>query len=188
LYEELEHIFDKFPKYCMKILLVDFNVKVGRENTFKRAIGNESLHEVSNYNEVRVVNFATTKNLTVKSTMFPHRNTHKFTWTSPDGKTHNKIGHIFMDRRRHSSVLDAQSFTAADFDTYHHQVVTKIRERLAVSKQITHIFHMERFNLEKLNEIEDKEAYAMVPQRTLKIIRSKETSQIAVVTGSNRNK
>jgi hypothetical protein len=39
----------------------------------------------------RVVNFATSKNLTVKSTMFPHRNIHKFTWTSPDGKTHNQI-------------------------------------------------------------------------------------------------
>jgi hypothetical protein len=25
LYEELEHIFDKFPKYRMKILLGDFN-------------------------------------------------------------------------------------------------------------------------------------------------------------------
>jgi hypothetical protein len=29
-YEELEQIFDKFPKYHMKILLGDFNVKVGR--------------------------------------------------------------------------------------------------------------------------------------------------------------
>jgi hypothetical protein len=27
LYEELEHIFDKFPKYYMKILLGDFNAK-----------------------------------------------------------------------------------------------------------------------------------------------------------------
>jgi hypothetical protein len=28
-YEELEHIFDKFPKYHMEILLGDFNAKVG---------------------------------------------------------------------------------------------------------------------------------------------------------------
>jgi exonuclease III len=31
-YEELERVFDKFPKYLMKILLGDFNAKVGRED------------------------------------------------------------------------------------------------------------------------------------------------------------
>jgi hypothetical protein len=87
-YEELERVFDKFPKCHMKILL-DFNAKVGREDIFKPTNGNESLHEISNDNGVRLVNFATPKNLSVKSTMFPHRNIHKYTWTSPDGKTHN---------------------------------------------------------------------------------------------------
>jgi hypothetical protein len=32
-YEELERVFNKFPKYRMKILLGDFNAKVGREDT-----------------------------------------------------------------------------------------------------------------------------------------------------------
>jgi hypothetical protein len=86
-YEESERLFDRFPKYHMKILLGDFNAKVGREDIFKLTIRNESLHEISNDNGVRLVNFATSKNLRVKSTMFPHRNIHKYTWTSPDGKT-----------------------------------------------------------------------------------------------------
>jgi hypothetical protein len=60
----------------MKILLGDFNTKVGRENILKPIIGNESLHEASNDNGVRVVNFATSKNLIVKSTIFPHRDIH----------------------------------------------------------------------------------------------------------------
>ena len=72
-YEELEQVFDHFPKYNMKILLGDFNAKVGRENIFKPTVGNESLHQDSNDNGVRTVNFATSKNLVVKSTMFPHR-------------------------------------------------------------------------------------------------------------------
>jgi exonuclease III len=97
-YEELERIFDKFPKYHMKILLGDLNAKVGREDIFKLTVGNESLHEISNNNGVRVVNFATSKNLFVKSTMFPHRNIHKYTWTSPDGNTYNQIFHILIDR------------------------------------------------------------------------------------------
>ena len=39
----------------------------------KPTIGQESLHQHSNDNGVRLVNFATSKNLVVKSTMFPHR-------------------------------------------------------------------------------------------------------------------
>jgi hypothetical protein len=83
----------------MKILLGDFNAKVSREGIFKPIIGNESLHEITNDNGVRVVNFPTLKNLTVKSIMFPHRNIHKFTWISPDGKTHNQTDHILINRR-----------------------------------------------------------------------------------------
>jgi hypothetical protein len=70
-YEELGRLFDQFPRYDMKILLVDFNAKVGKEGIFKPTIGNESSHEISNDNGVRVINFATSKNLVVKRTMFP---------------------------------------------------------------------------------------------------------------------
>jgi exonuclease III len=77
-YEELEHVFDKFRKYHMKILLGDFNAKVGRKDIFKPSIGNERLHEITNDNGVGVVNFATSKNPIFKSTMFPHGNLHKF--------------------------------------------------------------------------------------------------------------
>jgi hypothetical protein len=141
-YEELERVFDKFPKYHMKILLGDFNAKVGKEGIFKPTIGNESFHEISDDNGVRLVNFATSKNLGVKSTMFPHRNIHKYTRTSPDGKTHNQIDHILVDRRRHSNVLDIRSFRAADCDSDHCLVKAKVRERLAVNKQRSHRFNM----------------------------------------------
>jgi hypothetical protein len=43
-YEELERVFNKFPHYCKKILLENFNVKVGREDILKLTIGNDSLH------------------------------------------------------------------------------------------------------------------------------------------------
>jgi exonuclease III len=93
-YEELEQVFDKFPKNYKKILLGDFNVKGGREDIFQTMDGNECLHEIINDNGVRVVNFATFENLTVESKIFPHHNIYKFTCTFPDGKTHNQIHHI----------------------------------------------------------------------------------------------
>jgi hypothetical protein len=38
-------------------------------------------------------------------------------------------------------------------------MVAKVWERLAVNKQRSHRFHMERFNLKKLNEVESREKY-----------------------------
>jgi hypothetical protein len=67
----------------MKIILGDFNAKVGRENIFKPTSGNESLQDISNNKGVRVVKFATSRNLDVESTMFSPRKIHKYTWTSP---------------------------------------------------------------------------------------------------------
>jgi hypothetical protein len=43
----------------MKILLGDFNAKVGREDIFKLKIGNGNLDEISNDNGVIVANFDT---------------------------------------------------------------------------------------------------------------------------------
>ena len=68
------------------------------EDIFKPTNGNESLHQDSNYNGVRIVNFAISKNLVVKSTMFPLNNMHKHTWNSPKGKTHNPTDHILINR------------------------------------------------------------------------------------------
>jgi hypothetical protein len=100
-------------------VLGNFNAKVGKEDIFKPIIGNEGLHEASNDDGVREVNFATSKNLIVKSTTFPHCNIHKHTWTSPVGVTHNQIDHVFIDKRRHSNILDVQAFRGADCDTDH---------------------------------------------------------------------
>ena len=132
---------------------------MGRENILKPTIGNESLHQDNNDNGVRILNFATPKNLVGKSTLFPHLNIHKYTWTSPDGKTHNQIDHILIDRRWHSSVLDGRSFRGADCDTDHYLVVVEVRERLAVSKQAPQRFDGERFNLRKRNELEVRKRY-----------------------------
>jgi hypothetical protein len=100
----------------MKILLGDFNAKVDKVDIFKPTIGNESLNEISYDNGIGVIISATSINPTVKSTMLPRRIIHKYTWTSPDGKTDNQIDHILIDCRRHSSVLGVRLFMAADCD------------------------------------------------------------------------
>jgi len=45
------------------MLLGNFNAKLRGEDIFKSSIGNESQHKDSNDNSVRILNFATSKNL-----------------------------------------------------------------------------------------------------------------------------
>jgi hypothetical protein len=55
---------------------------------------------------------------------------------------------------------------AADCDTDHYLVVAKVTERLALNKQRSQRFHMERFNLKNLNEAESKERFRVEVSNT----------------------
>jgi exonuclease III len=85
-YKVIEHVFDKYPKYNTEIMLGDFSAKVGKEDILKPTVGNERLHKTSNDNGVRVVNFATSKNLSEVQC------SHIVTFI-------NLIGHFLMGRR-----------------------------------------------------------------------------------------
>jgi len=75
-----------FSMYHLKILLEHFNTNGGNRIFFQPRAGNESLPDDSKDNGVRVVNFATSKNLGVTSTNFSCCTIHKFTWNSRCGK------------------------------------------------------------------------------------------------------
>ena len=84
-YEELGRVTESCPKNDVKIILGDFNAQVGKEVALMPTIGTHSLHETSNDNGLRMVNFATLHGLVVGTTLFPRKNIHKATWISPNG-------------------------------------------------------------------------------------------------------
>jgi hypothetical protein len=134
----------------------DLNTKVCKEVT---QFGMKMYMKLVMIMEFGVVNCATSKNLTVKCTMFPHLNIHKYASPSPDGETHSQIDSILIDRQRHSITLDVHSFRIADCDTDHYLAMAKVRERLAVNKQNSHRFQTERFSLKNLKEVVGNEQY-----------------------------
>ena len=77
------------------------------------------------------MNFATSKNLIVKSTKFPHRNIHEYTWTSPDGITQSQIDHVAVNKRRQSSIIRVRSLRGMIVI-----VIVIIRESLSLKQGI----------------------------------------------------
>jgi hypothetical protein len=71
VYEELLHVCDHFRKCHKNILLREKKKKVGRENILKPTIGNESLHQDSNDNGLRIGKFVTPKNLVLRALLHP---------------------------------------------------------------------------------------------------------------------
>jgi len=142
----------------MKILLGDFNAKVRKEDIFKPTIRNECLHGRGGggggggggKNEVTVANLTTSKNLSRVHC------SHVTAFI-------NTLGIFLMGRLTIrlfiSSRCDAKSFGVADCDTYDYLVDSEVRERQSVSKQAAKKFDMERYNLQKLNNMEVKDQY-----------------------------
>jgi hypothetical protein len=64
-----------------------------------------------------------------------------------------------VDRKWLSSILELRSFRGADCDADHYVVVKKVWEGLAVSKQATYKFDVERYNLRKRSELEVRKIY-----------------------------
>lgn len=130
-YSQLEAAYDEAPAHDVKMILGDFNAKVGKEDVLWPTIGKESLHDECNDNGLRLVELATSKGMTVSSTKFPHKNIHKVTWCSPDGNTANQIDHALIDSRHGTDVMDVRTYRGADADSDHMLVRIKYRQRIS---------------------------------------------------------
>ena len=129
-YDLLDRTCQQIPKNDVTIIMGDMNAKIGREFMTPN-IGKYSLHEESNDNGERLCDFAITRGFVISSTLFPHKNIHLQTWTSPDGTTVNQIDHVMINSRHASDILDVRSLRGADCDSDHFMVRVKYRSKLS---------------------------------------------------------
>ena len=61
---------DKTPRSCALILLGDFNVKIWKEHSNKRAAGRRTLHDITNENGEKLAQLAIAHSLEISSTTF----------------------------------------------------------------------------------------------------------------------
>jgi len=69
-YNLLEQNMNQIAGSDIKIILGDFNAKVGKESIYKPTFGNESLHNETNNNGGKMIQFAISKGLNVKVQRF----------------------------------------------------------------------------------------------------------------------
>jgi hypothetical protein len=118
-YEQLERAYAAYPSHDVKLVREDANAKVGRVTVHQPTIGKHSLHESTNENGLRLVDFATDRQMAIKSTSFMHKRIHLQTWHSPDGHTFNQIDHCLIDGRHFSDVIDVMARRGANIDSDH---------------------------------------------------------------------
>ena len=151
-YELLEKTYDDLPAHDIKIVLGDFNAKVGKEEVFRPTIGRYSLHEITNENGQRMIFFAAVRNLVAKSTFHQHKSRHLATWKHPnDNLPSNQIDHLLISGRHLTDVIDVKTCWKANVDSDHYLVVSTLRAHLARFHN-GHRETVRRFAVDKLKD------------------------------------
>ncbi|XP_070137980.1 uncharacterized protein [Drosophila bipectinata] len=143
--------------FLPKILLGDFNAKVGQEDIFGATVGRFSLHETTSSNGLILIGFAAAHNMVVRSTGFRHLDIHKASWLSR--LTRYQIDHVVIDARHASNILDVRSCRGPNIDSDHYLVAAKIRTRLCVAK-IARRSALRRLYIGKLQSQQAKNAFS----------------------------
>ncbi|XP_049302044.1 craniofacial development protein 2-like [Bactrocera dorsalis] len=164
-YECLERTYESCPQHDVKIVLGDFNARVGKEGIFGTTVGKFSLHEETTPNGLRLIDFAGARNIIIFSTRFQHKKIHQATWRSPDRKTTNHIDHFVIDVGHVSSVLDVRVLRGPNIDSDHYIVAAKNRTRLCAAKNALKQTKG-RFDFEKLQSQRTAERFStrLAPQ------------------------
>ncbi|XP_008183016.1 craniofacial development protein 2-like [Acyrthosiphon pisum] len=164
--EELDRAYDDIPRHCIKVLLGDFNAKIGREGTYKPTIGSESLHHINNDNGTRLINMAIAKDLIISSTYFPRKDIHKQTWISPDGHTKNQINYVLIDKKHKGCINNVRSYRGADADSDHYLLIIQFKLKLSCRWRRKNT-ETKRFDIGKLKNKEVAKKYEHLIQSKL---------------------
>ena len=135
-YDLLQKTYEKSPSYDVKIIIGDMNAQEGKEDIYCPTTGKQSLHENTNDNGYRLIQFATLNNMVIGSTMFQHKNIHKPTWTAPDRSFESQIDHMVIDARHMSDLLYVRSYRGGNMDSDHYLVIARMTARISNIKKM----------------------------------------------------
>ena len=158
LYNLLQEQISRVPKHDILIVMGDMNAKVGLENKgYESCIGKFGLGDRNNNGE-RFLDFCRENNMVIWGTLFQHKDIHKTTWTSPDGKTTNQIDHMAIGRKWRTSLHYVRAIRGADVNSDHHLVLGKLQLKL---RRVQRKQAPRPLNYQKLNDLATRESFVI---------------------------
>ncbi|XP_045158250.2 craniofacial development protein 2-like [Mercenaria mercenaria] len=157
---QLQDVLSTAPKYDIKIIMGDFNAKVGSNNkTHENVMGKHGMGN-RNDNGESLLEFCGINNLVITGTIFPHKLRHKISWISPDGRTENQIDHLLISKQHRTSIMDTRAMRGADVSSDHELIRSKIRIKLRKPKQKANTCR-KKYDTTKLQQPEKRRAFSL---------------------------
>ena len=135
-YNQLQQVYRETHSHDLVITMGDLNAKIGCQMPGEEGIvGQHALVGERSENGERFVASCMENNMAITTTQYPHKDIHKYTWTSPDGRTKNQIDHIAINGKFRNSITDARTYRGADVATDHNLVMCKLKLKLSKVKR-----------------------------------------------------
>ena len=168
-YTNLQDQIDKTPQHDILIVMGDFNAKVGADNIgYETCMGCEGLGD-RNDNGQRFSDLCLENGLVIGGTVFQHKDIHKSTWLSPDGRTSNQIDHIAISRKWRRSMTDVRAIRGADAGSDHNLVLCKLQLKLRSSGKKN---KQQLFDSNKLKDLNVKTQFNLTLKNRFDILES----------------
>ena len=151
-YDQLQAAVSKVPQHDVLLIMGDMNAKTGSDNTDReRAMGREGC--------VKFVNFCLNNNCVIGGTIFQHKEIHKLTWKSQDGRTVNQIDHVVINNKWRRSLKDGHTCRGADAGSDHYLVVSILK--LCLRKAPIKHDRQRRYNIARLKHEDTQKAFVL---------------------------
>jgi endonuclease/exonuclease/phosphatase family metal-dependent hydrolase len=167
-YDALQAVLEDVPRHDVMMLIGDFNAKVGCANVDReRTMGRHGVGVMTDNGE-RLVNLCEENDLVIGGTLFAHKDIHKLTWTSPDGKTQNQIDHIIINGRWRHSLQDVRVMRNADIGSDHNLLVAKVTLKLRKARIGDN--RNQRYDVAKLKDPKVKEEFRLALRNRFSVL------------------
>lgn len=167
-YEQLQAALDEVGDSREKILMGDFNARIGSK-TGDKVVGPYGENTVNN-NGGRLIDLCTQNQLKISNGHYRHKDIHKYTWRQPSRQLKSIIDYIITGQTTSFTTLDTRVYRGAECGSDHH--LLKSRLYFPLKKQPQRIIEeneenedeMEtitenKYNIEKLQEESTRTLY-----------------------------